>query len=358
MSAERGSVRVLILAGGSGTRLWPRSTDSHPKPFLPLASSRPLLLETFERARQLAAHRGVYVSGRKSHEAMIRTQVPDLPKGRLILEPVRRNTAPAIALAALAAADEDPESILVVLPSDPAVRDEAGFLRALRSAIAEARQAPVFVTLGVTPTRPETGFGYLETDPKESGAAVRTVTRFVEKPPLSDAEAYAASGLHFWNSGIFVFRVSLLFSEMERLCPDVLASARLAHDSWKAGDDASFDAAFTAARSISIDYAVMERAARVVTVPCDCGWSDLGSWEAVFEFHGGAEDRSVHDGPVVEEGGTANLILASPGRTIRVLDLSNLVVVDSPEGILVMPRGSSDTLRRSVEASLAEKPKG
>ena len=346
------TVRALILAGGSGTRLWPLSTDDRPKPFLPLSGEATLLRETFDRAVRVSGTENVLFSARASHAAHLEREFPGLPGGRLVLEPERRNTAPAIALAALGVSEEDPDAVLVVLPSDQAVRDAGEFHRALSLAVESARAGDAFVTLGIPPTRPETGFGYLEAG-RETSPGVREVVRFVEKPPLAEAERYAVSGNHYWNAGIFAFSVRLLFAEMERLCPDVLVSMRTAHAAQRAGDATAFDAAFRACRSISIDYAVMERALRVRTVPSGCGWSDLGSWEAVFEFRGGSHGCSVLSGPAIEDGGSGNLVLAGD-RPIRVLGLSDVVVVDSPDGLLVMRRGASDLLRASVEKGLAE----
>ncbi len=346
------TVCALILAGGSGTRLWPLSTDDRPKPFLPLSGKASLLRETFDRAARVTGEGNVLFSARASHAPHLEREFPGLAAGRLVLEPDRRNTAPAIALAAIAVSEEDPDAVLVVLPSDQAVRDADEFHRALSLAVESARAGDAFLTLGIPPSRPETGFGYLEAG-RETSPGVREVVRFVEKPPLADAERYAASGNHYWNAGIFAFSVRLLFSEMERLCPDVLASMRAARAARLAGDAAGFDAAFRGCRSISIDYAVMERACAVRTVPSACGWSDLGSWEAVLEFRGGADGRSVLSGPAIEEGGSGNLVLAGD-RPVRLLGLSDVVVVDSPDGLLVMKRGASDLLRASVEKSLAE----
>jgi len=346
------TVRALILAGGSGTRLWPLSTDERPKPFLPLSGKASLLKETYGRAARVSGEDHVLFSARASHAPHLEREFPGLSEDRLVLEPERRNTAPAIALAALAVSEEDADAVLVVLPSDQAVQDADEFHRALSLAVESARAGDAFLTLGIPPSRPETGFGYLEAG-RETSPGVREVVRFVEKPPLADTERYAVSGNHYWNAGIFAFSVRLLFAEMERLCPDVLVSMRSARAARLAGDAAGFDAAFRACRSISIDYAVMERAAAVRTVPCACGWSDLGSWEAVLEFRGGSDGSSVLSGPALEEGGTGNLVLAGD-RPVRLLGLSDVVVVDSPDGLLVMKRGASDLLRASVEKSLAE----
>jgi mannose-1-phosphate guanylyltransferase/mannose-6-phosphate isomerase len=278
---------------------------------------------------------------------------------------VRRNTAPAIALSALAASEGAPDTVLAVLPSDQAVRDEAAFLAALRTAAEAARTRDAFVTLGIPPTRPETGFGYMEVEEEEEKekisengkrgtpeSPVRRVVRFVEKPALARAEEFLASRRFFWNAGIFVFRTSYLFEELSRTFPEILDVARRAHAARKAGDSSSFAEIFSSSPSVSIDVAVMEKARQVLTVPCACGWSDLGSWEAVFEFRGGAPGVNVLEGPATAVDGSGNLVLAD-GRPVRVVGLSDVFVVDSPDGLLVMRRGASEALRRSVEEGLS-----
>lgn len=392
--SSSGGLRALILAGGSGTRLWPRSTDERPKPFLALTGGESLLKETFRRASALAGAGDVYVSGRAAHAPLLAAELPEVSRSRFVLEPVRRNTAPAVALSALVASEDAPDAVLAVLPSDQAVRDEAAFLAALRTAAKAARTQDAFVTLGIPPTRPETGFGYMEVEEREekisageeekrghekgtgepkisengkrdgNRGSVQRVVRFVEKPSLARAEEFLASGRFFWNAGIFVFRTSYLFEEMERVCPDILNVARRAQAARRAEDSFTFEEIpssassslfaeiFSSSRSVSLDVAVMEKARRVLAVPCACGWSDLGSWEAVFEFRGGAPGRNVLEGPAAVVEGSGNLVLAD-GRPVRVVGLSDVAVVDSPDGILVMQRGASDALRRSVEEGLS-----
>ncbi len=347
------SAAALILAGGSGTRLWPRSTDERPKPFLALGGGKSLLAETFDRAAELAGPDGVFLSARVSHEELIRRELPALPEGRLVLEPERRNTAPAIALSALAVEEVRPGATLVVLPSDQGVRDPKAFSSALTRAVEAARSGEVFVTLGVPPTRPETGYGYLETAPDDAGEPVRRVVRFVEKPPLEAAERYVRSGNFYWNAGIFAFRIPVLFSAMEELCPEILAAARDAHAARKAGDAAGFAAAFARAPKLSIDYAVMEKARDVRTVPADCGWSDLGSWEAVHDFRAKDAAGNASEGNATLIGSSGSLVLAS-GRPVVVIGLEGVVVVDSPAGLLVSRKGASDDLRRFVEKEIAK----
>ncbi|HTS02613.1 MAG TPA: sugar phosphate nucleotidyltransferase [Thermoanaerobaculia bacterium] len=371
-------VRALILAGGSGTRLWPRSTDARPKPFLALAGGESLLREAYRRAAAVAGGANVWVSGRAAHAALLEADLPEVPEARFVLEPIRRNTAPAIALSTLVACADDPDAVVVVLPSDQAVADEAMFLAALRAGAAVAAREDAIVTLGIPPTRPETGYGYMEMaeGPEEKkeefsssgrekdAAAARTsgglasvplarrVARFVEKPDAATAAEFLASGRFVWNAGIFLFRASLLFEELARTTPAVLDAARRAFAAHRAGDLSSFAEILSSSPSVSIDVALMEKARRVLTIPCPCGWSDLGSWEAVFEFRGGAPGRDVVEGDASSEGGSGNLVLAGT-RPVRVVGLSGVAVVESPDGLLVMRLGASDELRRAVERGLA-----
>lgn len=358
------AVRALILAGGSGTRLWPLSTDARPKPFLPLAGHESLLRETFRRAAKVAGGEDVWISARKSHAAHIQRELPKVAASRLVLEPVRRNTAPAIALAALAVEAEAPGAVLVVLPSDQAVRDEEAFVAALRTAVAAAMKEDAVVTLGIPPTRPETGYGYIETSGENAGGSSSRgerggavpVVRFVEKPDLIRAREFVASGRHLWNAGIFVFRVPLLFAEMNRSCPEILEAARRAHEARLAGDLSTFEESFSSSPSVSIDYAVMEKARDVRTVPCACGWSDLGSWEAIWDFRTPDAHGNVTEGDVTAIDAPNNLVLV-PGKAVCVIGVSGLAVVESPDGLLVTRRDALDELRHYVEGTVARGPK-
>ncbi len=276
----------VILSGGSGTRLWPVSRESFPKQLWPLMSDHTLMQETALRARGPCFAPPIVVCNQE-HRFLIAEQLraAGVPDARLVLEPVGRNSAPAIAAAALLVAEHDPDSLLWMLAADHAIADVPALHRALRVAAAAAR-AGRFVTFGMRPTGPETGYGYIERgDPLRDTPGVHAVARFVEKPDAATAERLVADGRHLWNSGMFVFTARTLLAELEAHAPDVLAPVRKAVEGRR--DDLDFirleEAAFASAPSISLDYAVAERTRHAAVVPADIGWSDVGSWSALWE---------------------------------------------------------------------------
>ena len=358
------SVRALILAGGSGTRLWPRSTDSRPKPFLALAGGESLLRETYRRAAAVAGPDRVFVSGRASHAALLSAELPEVPESRLVLEPVRRNTAPAIALSALAACADDANAVLLVLPSDQAVADEPAFLAALRAGAAVAAREDAFVTLGIPPTRPETGYGYMEMPkrPKRRKRFLRVEERgggFVEKArSLARAAEFLASGRFLWNAGIFLFKASLLFEELARTAPAVLDAARRAWAAHRAGD-----LSFIRRNLLFFPFRLHRRRRHGEGAARPHGPLRLrlerprvvGGRLRVPGRAGPARTSSRATAPPRAARGTSS---SRGARPVRVVGLSGVAVVESPDGLLVMKLGASDDLRRAVEKrpEMSERP--
>ncbi len=302
------------MAGGGGTRLWPLSTEARPKQFLPLLSDKSLLAETHARVGPLS--RDIWAATSARHAALVAAELPDLPSPRILEEPVRRNSGPAIlAAAARFAADGDP--VTATVPTDQTVRDDEAFRRALSAAEREADGASV-VILAVAPTRAETDFGYIEV---RDGAVVR----FVEKPDRENARALASSGRHLWNAGIFVFRPSRLLAEARRVAGELLAGVERFVESGATSD-------YAALPDISFDFAVMERASGVRAVPLDAGWSDVGTWRSVRDLRGAAADGNLvlSDVPVL-----------APG-------VRDTAIVSGEEGLLVMPFERETELRAAV----------
>ncbi|HEX5513366.1 MAG TPA: mannose-1-phosphate guanylyltransferase/mannose-6-phosphate isomerase, partial [Gammaproteobacteria bacterium] len=295
----------VILSGGSGTRLWPLSRKHHPKQFIPLTGERTLFRCTLDRVERFREQAPVIIVCNQEHRFMVAEQLRDAAVGevRILLEPVGRNTAPAVAVGALEALKQASDAILLVLPADHVIQNEAVFFAAVERG-RRAAEAGSLVTFGIVPTRPETGYGYIKAGKSEG--AVRPIERFVEKPDLATARRYIESGEYFWNSGIFMFRADRYLRELEEFEPEMLAACRAACD--KASRDLDFirlhTEAFAASASNSIDYAVLERTSEAVVVPLDAGWSDVGSWDALQEVGTPDEQGNVTIGDVLADSST------------------------------------------------------
>jgi mannose-1-phosphate guanylyltransferase len=343
-------IHPVILAGGAGTRFWPLSRRRRPKQFLALGGELPLLVETLERLGNLAAPRDVLVVAGKLHAASIRRLLPRLPAANLLLEPAARNTAPAIGWAASRLAARDPGAVLAVLPSDHHIRHAARFRKLLRQAAAIAGDGAL-VTLGITPTGPETGFGYLrmgQASRRWPGGA-REVEAFVEKPNLETAQRYLRSGRYLWNAGIFLFRAEVVLAEIRRQLPELaFALDKMSAAAGTASESAAVRRWFPTAPSISIDYGVMEKAAApVVVLPADVGWSDLGNFDALTQVRATDQEGNLVEGQAVLVDCKDCIVLARE-RPLAVIGEKRLVVVDAGDAVLVVPRDRVQDVREVV----------
>ena len=325
-------ITPVILSGGSGTRLWPLSREAYPKQFLPLVGDDTMLQATWKRVTSIAGAAPIVVANQE-HRFMAAEQLREckvVPQA-LILEPVGRNTAPAIAIAALQALASGDDALLLVLPSDHVVRNEAAFHAAVKQA-AIAAEGGKLVTFGIVPTAPETGYGYIKA---AAGEGVRAVDRFVEKPDLTTAEQYVASGEYFWNSGMFLLKASRYLKELETLQPAILAACRQALD--KAARDNDFirlDAeSFAASPNDSIDYAVMEKTKDAAVVPLDAEWNDVGSWSALWEVSDKDANGNACHGDVIAL--DCKDSYAYGNRLIAMVGLQDVVVVETDDAVFV-----------------------
>jgi mannose-1-phosphate guanylyltransferase/mannose-6-phosphate isomerase len=344
----------VLLSGGSGTRLWPLSRETHPKQFLPLVGERSLLQATWLRLPGLQGLRPPLVVANEEHRFMVAEQLRQVEArpAALILEPMGRNTAPAIAVAALQAMAEGDDPLLLVLPSDHLIGDEAGFRAAVELARGAAEQGAL-LTFGIVPDRPETGFGYIKSGTGDS--PVRVVERFVEKPDLAHAQAYVASGDYAWNSGMFLFRASRYLAELGSHQPAMLAQAKLAWE--RAARDVDFlrldRAAFADCPADSIDYAVMEKTDAAAVLNIDVGWSDIGSWSALWEIAEQDGEGNAHRGEVIAFD-CRNTLAWGGKRLVGLLGLHDVIVVDTDDALLVAARDRVQQVKDIVARLKAE----
>jgi len=337
----------VILSGGAGTRLWPLSRKHYPKQLHRLMNEQRTLLQ--DTALRVSGLQAPVVVCNEDHRFMVAEQLHSIgiTPAAILLEPAARNTAPAIALAALQALTIDPDATLAILPADHAIADTPALLAALEVA-GEAAADSSLVTFGVVPTHPETGYGYLQS--QEKSGNVRHVSRFVEKPDRPTAEQYVAAGDHFWNSGMFVFRARAYLDALSRYQPRMAEVCREAFEN--ASADLDFirisGAHFSPCPSDSIDYAVMERAEQVRMVPLDAGWSDVGSWHSLWEISDKNADGNVSVGEVIHRD-SHNTLVHSRDKLVVTLGLEDMVVVDTSDALLVARRDRVQDVKNAVE---------
>jgi len=334
---------AVILAGGSGTRFWPRSRIRAPKQLLPILGQRSMLAETVERVSPPVARNRVLVVTGRVHAAAVRRALPRLPRAGLLVEPQPRNTAAAIALAALQIARQDPNAVMAVLPSDHAIGDVGLFRRDLALALDIAARTSALVTIGIPPTHPETGYGYIRLGDVVRGTRGRALAAggFIEKPPRARAAALIAAGDVLWNSGIFAWRVDTILAALRAHLPDVVGPLE------RAGGRA-LARVYRRLPSISIDRGVLERAAAVVTVRARFPWSDVGSWAALAALWAGNNGRNAVRGLAVPIDSRGCLV-DSPERLVAILGVDDLVVVDTPDALLVCRKDRAQDVRLVVD---------
>ena len=343
---------AVILAGGSGHRLWPASRESLPKQFLALGSdpNESLLQASLRRLPEQTA----VVVAAAEQMGVVRRHLPDLPADAFIAEPVARNTAAAIGLAAVHLRHRDRDAVIGILPSDHHVTDEAGFAATVARAFAVAESHDVIATIGIVPTRPSTGFGYLHLGPPHpADDSVATVQSFVEKPDLATAEGYLSSGDYLWNGGMFFLRAERALTEMAAHMPETHAVLMAIADALPQGDNAAAAVAaelYPTLSPVSIDYGIMEQADDVVTLPGDFGWHDVGSWAALADFRARDAAGNVTLGDVVTDDAKNNVIIADSGMVIAAVGVDDLVIVQSGNGILVVPRHRAEEVRAATAA--------
>jgi mannose-1-phosphate guanylyltransferase len=354
--------RPVILAGGSGTRFWPRSRRAHAKQVLALDGERSMIQQTVERLKPLAKPEQIWVITNEYLAHEIGDQLKGVPAGQIVREPVARNTAPACGLAAFLIERQNPDAVLGIFPSDHVIADEPRFLKALQKGIAVAAAGDHIVVLGIEPTRAETGYGYIETGDFTADDTAIHVRRFIEKPNQNRAEEFIAAGNYYWNSGIFLWSARTLANAVREHLPEtapLLEAIAAAHGTPEF--DEVFRNAYPACENISVDYAVLEprsakgeHSSHLYCIPAEFSWNDLGSWASLYEYQLETRLRGDGDGNVTESAGhtaldAGNNYIYSPRKFVALVGVKNLVVVDTEDALLIAHRDHSQDVGKIVK---------
>lgn len=346
------TIYAVIMAGGSGTRFWPLSRQRKPKQVLSILGPNSLLQDTFDRLKGLVPSEQILVVTNRQQYRVIAPQLPQLPERNFLLEPTPRNTAACIGLAAVHIQRVQPDAAMVVLPSDHLIGEVPEFQRAVRTGLELVERFDPLVTIGIRPSRPETGYGYIQFIPTEPGLpeGVHRVKTFAEKPNLSTARLFLKSGDFFWNSGIFIWRAARILAEMEELLPDHYHQLEHIRD---AIDTVSYRrvliSRYRRLRPISIDYGIMEKSdSRIYMVEGKFTWSDVGSWDELYRISPKEKDGNVVVGEVATLDARGNLIY-SPDRLTAVIGLEDVLVVNTPSATLICPRERAQDVKEMVE---------
>jgi mannose-1-phosphate guanylyltransferase len=343
---------IVILAGGSGTRLWPLSRSHRPKQLLALSNARSLLRNTVDRVTPLVPADRILVMTERSHADDVRRELPDVPEENIHVEPARRGTAGSLALAAAAIRDRRPDAIMASLHSDAYIEDDAEFRRTLDAAFVAADESRHLVLMGIQPSSPSTQLGYIEAGEvlQEIGSyPLRRVARFVEKPDLERARRFVASGRHFWNPGVFVWRVDVILEEFLRLQPAIQGRIAAIAPAFGSGSLRSKMADIYPTVPVeTIDVGIMEKSDRVAVIPATFGWSDIGSWGELLDILPRDEDGNVSRGTHLGLGTRNSLVFAS-SRPVATVGLESMIVVETPDVVLVCPRDRVQDVKKLVE---------
>ncbi|HEV8537816.1 MAG TPA: mannose-1-phosphate guanylyltransferase [Bacteroidota bacterium] len=349
-------VYAVIMAGGVGSRFWPRSREKSPKQLLEITGKDTMIQSTVKRISDLIEPKNILIVTNKVQKPLVAKQLPQLPASNLIIEPFGRNTAACIGLASLFVRQNNPEAVMVVLPSDHILQNEEEFRRVLRLAIWVAYESGKLITVGIQPTRPETGYGYIQVMDEERdkdnpylSKGVHRVKTFAEKPNLSTARQFLASGDFFWNSGMFIWRADAILREIELLLPEM--NEELVKIDGAIGTE-KFDqvlgTAYRIMRSISIDYGVMEKARDVLLIKGNFGWSDVGSWDEVYRVSGKDESgNSVTGKTLLQE--TRNTLVYAGNKFVSTIGVEDLIIIATDDAVLVCKQGMSQEVKEIVD---------
>ncbi len=347
-------MHAVIMAGGKGTRFWPRSREKKPKHLLDITGEKTLIQQTVDRIRPLFGWKNIMVVTGKKHAREVAGQLPKLPAKNIIIEPEGRNTAACIGLAALHILKKSGDDLMAVLPADHVIGNDEEYRAVLSAALRAAEEPGALITIGIRPESPHTGYGYIEQGnarDKISGKEIFSVCSIREKPDAAQARAFVQSGKFYWNSGMFIWKTSSILKQIEKFLPALHAGLmKIQKDLKTARAEKTVAAVYKILPSVSIDYGVMEKADNVFVVPAEFGWSDAGSWDTIYDL--APKDAR---GNAVARGGEAvfedaeNCLVHSPKKMVAVVGARDLIVVDTKDALLICKKGSSQEVKKVVE---------
>jgi mannose-1-phosphate guanylyltransferase len=347
-------LHAMIMAGGGGTRFWPRSRAARPKQFLTFSGQRTLLQGTLDRIEAQVPHDRTWVITGATHRDEAARQLPELPRDRVVGEPIGRDTAMCIALGAALIAKQDPDAVMAVMPADHVIEPAREFARGLHAAEQLANESPnALITFGIAPTFPSPNYGYIqcgETVGHKQGCQAFRVKQFKEKPDEETAKGYLASGEYFWNAGIFVWKVRAILAELERQRPKLLALAQRIAAAWATPrQDEVFRHEYESAEKVSIDFAVMEHAREVLMIRAPFGWDDVGSWLALERHH--PQDKAGNTVHAVHVGMDTNgcVVVSEPGRVVATIGVNDLIIIQDGDATLIAHRDREADVKKIVE---------
>jgi mannose-1-phosphate guanylyltransferase len=344
------------MAGGVGSRFWPRSREKSPKQLLNILGTGTMIQNTVSRIKPLIPAANIMIVTNKVQKSLVMKQLPEIPEDNIIVEPFGRNTAPCIGLAAHFVERRDPHAVMVVLPADHVITDEKEFLRIIKLGINIADEADSLVTIGIPPDRPETGYGYIQVidddDPQNPypGMGVYRVKTFAEKPALETAKQFLASGDFFWNSGMFIWRVDKILKEIARLLPEMSAELDRIDEAFETPQyQNTLETAYHVIRGISIDYGVMEKASSVFVIKGNFGWSDVGSWDEVSRLSMKDSHSNNVTGKVFLQDTTDSIVYSSEDTFVATIGVDDLIVIATGDAVLVCKKGKSQEVKEIVD---------
>ncbi|MEE9911797.1 MAG: NTP transferase domain-containing protein [Deltaproteobacteria bacterium] len=347
-------MHAVIMAGGRGTRFWPRSREKKPKHLLDITSDRTMIQETVDRIKPLIKPQNILIVTGKTHARELMRQLPEIPAKNILIEPVGRNTAACIGLAAVHIQKNAQDDVMVVLPSDHGIADPGQYRKVIAAAARAAEKENALVTVGLKPTSPHTGFGYMEGGASAgsiSGQALLCVKSFREKPDLKQARAFLQSGNFFWNSGMFIWKASTILDEIQRFLPDLYAGLMTIKSALgKPSEATTVLAIYRSLASVSIDYGVMEKAKDVLMIPASFGWSDVGSWDTLWEISekdakGNARTRGSD--VILED--TENSLVCGTQKLVALVGMKDVIVVETKDALLICKKGRSQDVKKIVD---------